>query len=314
LNVPLKVGSQEATTISTTVGTSATSSINFAASEDLEGGMKAEALYQLDPRALANDNGAIGRHQAFVGLSGGFGAIKLGSPNSVAFTTWATGSLLGTGVGSGYAWTGGGTGVNQALDTRYNRALRYDSPAIAGLTVSLGYNPGNDVSYVAKETPLAPIQRSATEIGLRYAQGPITVALAQSTLAANANKAGDTAAAASALDDAAERKTTVLAASFKMGAATLAATHVTSEIGTLEGTVMGISASYTMGKATVMGHMQNSVIDNAGTETKPTLMGLRADYALSKRTAAYAGYEAFDNGESTNNDRTIMSLGVRHSF
>ena len=53
---------------------------------------------------------------------------------------------------------------------------------------------------------------------------------------------------------------------------------------------------------------------------KETVTGLRADYALSKRSAVYAGYEIWDNKKATmsatvnSGDRKIMSLGVRHAF
>ncbi len=59
---------------------------------------------------------------------------------------------------------------------------------------------------------------------------------------------------------------------------------------------------------------------NAG-EVTAKVTGLRADYNLSKRTAAYVGYESWDTGAaytttfaSVTGKRNITSVGVRHSL
>ena len=93
-------GNSKGTTVSTRDVTSSTSVIRITAVEDLGGGMKATVLYGLDPRHLSNDNGAaasntFGRDELFVGVSGGFGNIRLGSPNSIGVTTFLTASPLG---------------------------------------------------------------------------------------------------------------------------------------------------------------------------------------------------------------------------
>jgi len=87
-------GFQSGSTISTRDFTSATSSIRFTAIEDLGGGMKATVQYDLDPRIWINNDSGIVRNESFLGLSGGFGNLRLGAPNSIGLTTFLVASPL----------------------------------------------------------------------------------------------------------------------------------------------------------------------------------------------------------------------------
>jgi predicted porin len=294
------------TTISQSLGQSATSVIRITAVEDLGGGMKATAHYGLDPRGLSNDAAPLGRDELFVGVSGGFGNIRLGSPNSIGLTTFLAGSPLGTGVGSGYAAT-----AMDYSNIRYSRSARYDSPAFSGVTLSVLYAPGNDQAV----TTGAPAQlianaRNVTEIGLRYANGPLTVAFANVAQAAQTNATA-----------AAKTSSNILAASYALGATVLSA-------GWNDGKALAAAATaqkstgYRLGVAHTMGAITlgASQAEQKTNLIKETVTGLRADYALSKRSAVYAGYEIWDNKKATmtdkvnSGDRKIMSIGVRHAF
>jgi predicted porin len=210
-------------TVSTTAGTSSTSVINLIAEETVTGGFKITAKYGLDPRLLANDGlgvtntttnyvnpGAtttslmaapgntatgLGRDEVFVGISGGFGNLRLGSPNSIGLNSFQVASPLGTGVGSGY--TGGSTAAtmtNSFVQTRYNRSVRYDSPSFNGITVSALYAPGSDSAAVVTSNAgvafLVQNARRASEVGVRYAAGPLTVSYAYVAQDTQANPTG----------------------------------------------------------------------------------------------------------------------------
>ncbi len=309
-------------TVSTNIGTSATSVIRFIAVEDLGGGMRATAQYNLDPRTIANDGASsLNRDEVFVGVSGGFGNIRLGSPNSLTLGTWLTGTPLGTGVGSAYSPTEFGfTAV-----PRYNRSVRYDSPRMGGLTLSAIFVPGNDTATTASAAANGiPNARSVTEIGAAYTQGALNIAVAHRTIEASsfAATAYETRAAtgnvwfvgaANAASAGAKSTWTTVGANYKLGATTLFA-------GFNDGQISGAAATDTkgnrigvrhdMGAISLMGQMLSQ--KTAGVETKVT--GLRADYALSKRSAAYVGYENLDNGAASANTRKIASVGVRHAF
>jgi len=123
-----------ASTFTTGVGTSSTTGIKLTATEDLGGGLKLTAMYELDPRSLIDDSYSVnqvshtgvsagtttvsqtttastvsvstpltgsvtagssslsstitglGRHEAYIALSGGFGTLFAGAPNAASLT------------------------------------------------------------------------------------------------------------------------------------------------------------------------------------------------------------------------------------
>jgi predicted porin len=331
-------------TITTTFGTSSTSVLRFIAVEDLGGGMKATAQYNFDPRSLANDSlgvtnnvgtattqlaataTGLARDELFVGLSGGFGNIRLGSPNSIGLNAWQPSSSLGTGIGSGY--TGGGragTMTNSFVQTRYNRSVRYDSPVMGGFQVAVLYAAGNDQPAQAASTAAAgtmtaqqiPNNRQATEIGLRYAAGPLTLAYANVAQGAQTNATGFYSSAT--LLNAAKTSANVYSASYTMGATTLhagmndgdrlAQTSATNGAAVKsKGSNVGIT--HNIGAIGLMAGMRSQKVGTV--EGKVT--GLRADYNFSKTAAAYVGYEKYDNGAASANETTATSIGLRKSF
>ena len=221
-------------TIATSGGaTSSTSVIRIIAVEDLGGGMKATANYALDPRSLANDatantlnsataptantNTGLSRDELFVGLSGSFGNIRLGAPNSIGLNAWQPSSSLGTGIGSGYTGRGAATTMtNSFVQTRYSRSVRYDSPVMGGFQVAVLYAAGNDEPANGITALNIINARQATEFGLRYDNGPLTVAYASVQQGGGqVNKVGWYSGANAAVLQ--KTAANVLSASFKMG-------------------------------------------------------------------------------------------------
>ncbi len=337
---------QNGTTVSTASGlVSSTSVLRFIAVEDLGGGMKATAQYNFDPRSLANDSLAntlnsataptantttgLARDELFVGLSGGFGNVRLGSPNSLGLAAHSTSSPLGTGIGSGYSGGGtAGTMTNSYVQTRYSRSVRYDTPNIAGFTASLVYAPGNDQVPAAATTALSiPNNRKATEFGLSYSAGPLNASFANVRQAAQTNPTGWYSVAypnaAAPADNPAKTSVNVLGVNYNLGATTLYAgwnkgdrLAVTSA---LDGTAvktkgMRIAAKHTIGAVDLIAQYTTQTSGTGTAELKAKVTGLRADYNLSKTAAVYAGYEKYDTGNATANDRKIASLGLRKSF
>lgn len=315
-------------TVSSNIGTAATSAINFNVVEDLGGGMRAQGFYALDTRAwMNNGTHSLGRHEAFVGLSGGFGNIRLGSPNSLTLGAWLTGTPLGTGVGSGYAPIEFG---NTAVP-RYNRSVRYDSPRMNGFTVSAIYVPGNDEAVTASPSLNGiPNARATTEIGAAYNKGPLNIAVAHRTVDASTRAASDFelraangqiwhGTAASAANEAnaasagAKSTWTTVGANYKVGATTLFAGFndgKTSAATPVDTKGQRVAVRHDMGAISLIGQYATQKTNNVTTK----VTGLRADYALSKRTVSYVGYENLDTGAATLNTRKIASVGIRHSF
>ncbi len=324
-------------TITTNLGTSATSVIRIDAVEDLGGGMKAVARYALDPRTLANDsytvastvqglqalNSGLARDEAYVGINGAFGDIKLGSPNSIGLTSYLGASALGTGIGSGYA-PFSGTMTMTFSGIRYNRSVRYDSPNMNGFTASVLYVPGGDNTLSSTAIELIPNNRSVTELGLRYVNGPLNVSyvnIAQKAQTANGGWATGILENTTSIANKAKTSVNILNAAYKIDNTTLMA-------GWNDGDALNGSAAegYRLAARQDIGAislMAQYTVQKRGTvEAKVT--GLRADYNLSKRTAAYIGYEKWDTGTAldvtdlaksvTTGDRKLTSIGVRHSF
>jgi predicted porin len=338
-------------TVSTGVGTSSTSVINLIAEETVTGGFKITAKYGLDPRGLSNDSLAVtnggfttasavvantttglARDEAFIGISGGFGNLRLGAPNSIGLNSFQVASPLGTGVGSGY--TGGGTAAtmtNSFVQTRYSRSVRYDSPSFNGITVSALYAPGNDAAGYLSSTGtngtalLIPNARTATEFGLRYAAGPLTVSYAYVEQAAGTLTAGwygTSSYAALTTTAFVKTATNMLNASYVMGNTTVSAGWNDGE--TLASTTAAVPTSgyragvkHTMGAIDLMASYTQQ--KSTTSDVKATVTGLRADYNFSKTAAVYVGYENWDTGATyanslTTGTRKIASMGLRKSF
>ncbi len=286
-------------TVSQSTYTASTSAINFAVVEDLGGGLRAEARYEIDPRAWTNGTGvstagALGRHQSFVGLSGGFGAIKLGVMNAASLNAYSASSPLGTGIGSGFSFSDH-TAVSVGT-VRYNNSVRYDTPRFNGFSASLTYAPGNDDAGGTAALP------QITNLGLNYNQGPLNVAFSSlQTTATNAT----TAAPKSTYN--------FIGANYSFGAARVFAGYGdgSKSAAGADAKVTRVGATYTMGAVTLLGQYATTKI---GTAADRKTTGLRADYALSKRTVAYVGYESQDSGAASANKLNLMAVGVRHNF
>ena len=330
-------------TVSTNNGASSTSVLRFIAVEDLGGGMKATAQYNFDPRTLANDSGAVTnnpavtgtpatygatftglqRDEMFVGLSGGFGNIRLGSPNSIGLGAHGDSSPLGTGIGAGYTAYGvSGTMTNSYVQTRYNRSARYDSPTIAGFTASVLYAPGGDEVAPAANAALSiPNSRQATELGLAYVNGPLKVSYAYVAQDAQTNATG-WYAAGSGTTNTSKTNVSMLNANYTMGATTVYAgwnsgdaLKATAALAPTATKGYRLAVKHTIGAFDLIGqYTTQDSTTAANVLAKAEVTGLRADYNLSKTAAVYLGYEKYDSGAPTANIHKITSVGLRKSF
>jgi predicted porin len=343
-----QVGSN-ADTFATTTGTSSTSVIRLTAVEDLGNGMKATVSYGLDPRSLANDSlsytasandkaqknvvTGLARDAVFVGIEGAFGNVRLGSPNSLGLEASGDSSPLGTGSGSGYAGNAG-TMMNSVVQTRYNRSIRYDSPAFSGLTASILVAPGGDnVDVTGDSANQTPNNRAATEAALKYSNGPLKVSLTAVMQDAQSNKTGYYSGALTA-GQFAKTSNTLLAANYKIGTTTLYAGMNTGDRlaavaatggAAVESKGQRFAIKHTMGKIDLIAQHTTQEVKgtaSAATDVKSTMTGYGADYNFSKTTAVYGRYEEWKTGMAATTgataggtgDRTTVSVGLRKSF
>lgn len=325
------------TTVSTTTGTSSTSVINIIATEDIGGGTMVTGKYGLDPRTLANDSGAVtaadgthatftglARDEAYVGIAGGFGNVRLGSPNSLGLESFLTASPAGTGIGSGYA-PNTSQQTNSYVNTRYNRSARYDSAAMAGFTVSALYAPGADnLQEAATAASVIPNARKTTEFNLKYAMGPLTANLTRIQQGAQANGTGWYATGAGAGQNG--TSINMFAANYVLGSTTLYGQY---NLGqrladglNVKGNIFGVKN--TQGNVDLIAQYNSEVTTSAtNIDTRSTVIGVRADFNLSKTAAIYVGAEKWDTGTAAaalgttaavTGVRNIISTGIRKTF
>jgi predicted porin len=128
--------------------------------EDLGGGLK--AIFRIDNRFRPDDSGdawTAGSGATWVGLTGGFGSVRLGKLDTyyihgldshvgraTALQHWSN-SILG------YVVT---TGNNVARNSRLNNIVRWDSPNFGGISGGITWSPGASASNCSTNITLNP--------------------------------------------------------------------------------------------------------------------------------------------------------------
>ena len=346
----LDVGmNNQKTTGTTTIGSASTSTfykgnnlvnedglstglLGFKGTEDLGGGLKANFVHEMD---LDLDVGALGvaaGRDSTLGLSGGFGEIRLGRSYTPLYSTIGASDVFGT--------TGAGT-VNQfgmaANAVRASNAFFYTSPSFSGLTVRLMAQQNN----AQTNTSVASAGKtSGNSFSVTYAAGPLMFAAATGTEKGSAidregvllatTAAAATTAGTAAANAKAKYTGSAISGQYDMGVAKIFAGYTTTKDDndtsvaggelTMKETNLGVAVP--MGVLTLMAAVGNNKGSTAGeTQTaKGTDMAVGATYALSKRTTAYFKtgtynkYKVSDVGVSVEVKTTRTSVGLRHLF
>ncbi|MCZ2105395.1 MAG: porin [Burkholderiales bacterium] len=142
------------------------SRLGFKGTEDLGGGLKANFLMEngffINNGALDNTTNKLFQRQAWMGLSGGFGELRMGRQYTVGFDTsiWTIPSTRASAV------LGSGLGFN-GMGARNDNMFKYLSPNFSGFSVEASYQLKNN-------TDPAP---NTAELALKYANGPLTANL-----------------------------------------------------------------------------------------------------------------------------------------
>jgi predicted porin len=140
-----------------------TSRVGIKGSTDVGSGLKAN--FKLETNGITSSGdipSPFFARQAWLGISGGFGEVRLGRQDSVAFQTMIPYDFNGAsnGVSSlGYA------AVGPWLPGRQSRSLQYISPSLGGATVQLGFVPEGNVTG----------GKNTFSVGATYAAGPLSV-------------------------------------------------------------------------------------------------------------------------------------------
>ena len=303
-----------------TVVSNNSSRFGFTGTEDLGGGLK--ATFRLES-GFASDTGAttggalFGR-EAVVGLSGGFGTVRLGQqaylPAYLATADYVSMHNHDTGSSSDALFGG------FQLPARQSNSISYTTPSFSGLTVEVAQSLNEKANFVVTTGPTARLANQ-TDVALNYDAGPLH-------LGAGYQKLGD-------------NKLYAMRALYEFGAITLGgyyerddfksivatSTTVTPAITTLTNTNLGsrnnfrVAAMYAMGASEFHANVGLAGKFSNRANSKAQQYTLGYNYNLSKRTKVY-GYvtRVNDNSGSLANqpiyggDFSATAVGIRHNF
>ncbi|WP_020654694.1 porin [Massilia niastensis] len=281
-------------------GIASGSRLGFKGKEDLGGGLA--AVFQIESGFNA-DTGASGQggvlfgRQAFVGLSGKFGAVTLGRQYTPYYKT-----LRDIGDPFGAVSLAGRSGNLFATNTRANNMVEYVSPALAGVRVDLAYAPGEVAGDSTRSRQLGG--------SVGYAGGPLTIQLAHHRIE-NATATDTT-------------RNTLVSAHYKFKPVTVYASYALNKgpgLADSKDMLAGVAVPFGANKL-LLSHVRHD--DETAANNDASQWGIAYHVQLSKRTDIYAAYAVIDNrngaafkvgnATDTGTGDKAFNLGVRHNF
>ncbi len=303
-----------------TVRQATESRLGFRGSEDLGGGMKANFLiehrFRPDEGSVqGRDNAAVTstgfwNAQSYVGISGGFGEVRLGRQYTPAFYVSLASDPWGYdyNVAGAAGFTRGGNGIT----TAYN-AVNYKSPNIGGLVVDLQIAAGEGNSPVTQTGSQSGRNHG---IAAQYTAGPLW-------LGAGYNE----------LDQATgpvENKYWIVSAAYNFGVIRPMASYSVGTNNTATGNkaktyILGATAPLGSGTLKAVAARYDAAVGvnpNAGspyaafantTGANTTKFGVGYQYNFSKRTSIHADVGTAKT-QGAFSRSTGVEAGVKHTF
>ncbi|MCK9216091.1 MAG: porin [Rhodoferax sp.] len=296
-------------------------------SEDLGGGLKAN--FQLESAVNMDDGTSTGfDRQAWVGLSGGFGAVQLGKVwTSYDDIRSSANDTFNANIASSFStWVG--------YSDRTDNGIKYISPNYGGVSGSLTYALGED------KTPTNSAS-SVLALGLQYANGPLFVGFSHQQQKQNgvngvfsavpgflSSELGEALTVDLLGSSDVRGKTTynLLNGSYDFGVAKLVGgyNHVKQTIN--DEAVSAKAKEYNLGVEVPLATnlkaglgYASSKIEADGTDVaKTTGFSAAVIYNLSKRTAVYGALTQTKLEDQLGSDfeikKTLYAVGMNHSF
>jgi len=265
--------------------------IGFKAAEDLGSGMKAFAQYEMGVNPDQNDPSPTFNRNSFVGLSGGFGSVQVGSQYNFAFFNAITADPFGMSGTSGYAVGYGGPGNS----LRQSNMIAYTAPSfVPGVGIQVGKAMGETATTNALPTKTG----DSTSYGVTYGAGPLYAGIT-----------GETVIGATAATPKTKNSTTTI--TYDLGMVKVGYGLGKTTTGATFNKGGAFSVTVPMGALTLAVSSGDRKTNVSGAEVKTTVSQYGAIYALSKRTSAYlqTGKQSAP-ATSTN----MYAIGLRHDF
>ena len=287
-------------------GTLNTSRFGFKGTEDLGGGLKANFLleqgFSVDTGAALADSqdGQAKLNQMFsrnsyVGLSGGFGEVRLGKVWSAfdemkGASNAAWDSALSPNSGVFYGGAIGGYTFNPR-----NSAI-YFTPNLNGFSGAASYSLGENKTATVNAGKVAALN-------VKYTGGPLLVALGHQTERVDGSVP--------------TKKFTLLNTAYNFGVASLLASvgRQSQDDKVTRDWTLGATVPVSSFLA-ISGGFAGSTDNAAAGDIKRKGISLAAQYELSKRTSLYAGYHATRTSYPVlpRLDTSLYAMGVSHLF
>lgn len=299
--------------------------------EDLGGGLKGNFVleYAVQPDEATT---SMANRQAFVGVSGGFGEVRLGRQYTPFHNVQFAIDVAGNKDAPGYV-------LALHNRARSSNAINYSTPAMGGVTASVqyGFGEGNVNSGAVN-----PRKGDSLGANVVYSSGPLLVGFAYDRvnrptttaaagvinfggIASNASGSAIPSFAVFGTNTTKSLSTWALGGAYNFGVVRLTAGHSQlddkGEAGVAnvksKGNYIGLSAP--MGAVTLYAALGQAKVTEAGSTGEVKYRGhqLGANYALSKRTTAYASLGAdkiTETGVAGSLKRSQYGVGVRHTF
>ncbi len=282
-----------------------TSLIWFKGNKVISDSLSAAFLFEWDinptKSSLANESGAGNAYQGtpfqgeqYLSLTGSFGDLKLGAPNSSALMTNNVAQPFSTALGGGYSPAFGRmgsskiSGINQfdgntvGRIVRHEKTIKYTTPKFYNIEASVEHSFENDNS----PTPTSNTN-GYDSISLRYSKGPLNAMYTYAN-----EKAGSKAAAGP--------ETSIGTA----GAVVLPAnTDVKFNF---------LAANYTIGKATIMGGYSKTKHDAAKPLEDSSSWNIATKYVVSPKVELLGNYLVRDTNLAATADVKLLGLGLNY--
>ncbi len=283
-------------------------------SENLGGGLKAEfqfeSLFDITNGATtqvttvpASVAPQLFSSQAWVGVSGGFGNVKLGrqvSPfhsfvgltnnlyDATAFST--TGTVWGQGSLPNYVG-------------RFDNAISYESPVFNGFSGKVALGFGENKALATPTTPALSAARN-TSLNIKYAKGPLV--------------AGYSFQEQTPQGSAPALKYNLLGGSYDFGVVKVVGAVNTARRDSTKDNEWQLGVNIPFGAASLAAGYGNSKGHvNGAAGNKGTGLALLGTYDLSKRSRLYAGWRtttAKNASGATTNETSTIGAGIIHRF
>jgi len=290
--------------------------------EDLGGGLKANYLYEF---GLATDTTAAPTNrQSFVGLSGGFGAFRIGKQYSKAFLNTVVADPAGATGGAGAMYLAPVTSYNGSeAPLRQDKGIQYDLPNfVPGLNIGVTKVFGNansaPTNSISTDETNGIKKGDGTGINLGYSFGGLHAGFTTDSVTGGDIYVGSSKIVANTTTD--KNKLTTLSLVYDFGVAKPSYSNVKTSVGSQSVQTDLFAISVPVGpSAAVFISSSSGKIDLTGTANDQKVKGMQygVNYSLSKRTVAYwhAGNATLTN-KTTGIDTksTGYGIGMNHSF